>query len=133
MHGSDWHPTNGFNALILCLFTGAAFASSAGFKMNNIDIVDIGLRLIKCCGMYAKEYKSWIAREAICPRIIETFDTFKPFWAKKISLVNQTAIPTSLHGYGMATVNKDDPSVILYGGSIVNVGTAYVATQESIK
>jgi hypothetical protein len=25
---ADWHPANGFNALILCLFTGAAYASS---------------------------------------------------------------------------------------------------------
>ncbi len=26
---ADWHPTNGFDALILCLFTGAAYTSSA--------------------------------------------------------------------------------------------------------
>jgi hypothetical protein len=28
--------------------------------MEERDIIDIGLRMIKCCGMYAKEYKAWI-------------------------------------------------------------------------
>jgi hypothetical protein len=44
---ADWHPANEFDALILRHFTGAAYASSTGFKMNNIDIVHIGLRIIK--------------------------------------------------------------------------------------
>ena len=50
----------------------------------------------------------------------------------KITLVNQTAIPASLHGYGMATVNNND-TVALYGESIANFGAAYAATQESVK
>jgi hypothetical protein len=53
--------------------------------------------------MYGKEYKAWIAHDAIRPCIVETVDTFKMFWAAKITLVNQTAIPASMHGYGMAT------------------------------
>ena len=48
---ADWHPADRFDALILHLFTGAAYASSAGFKMNDVDIVDIGLRIIKQCEM----------------------------------------------------------------------------------
>jgi hypothetical protein len=129
---ANWHPTNRFDALILCLFTGAAYASSVGFKMNNVDIVDIGLRIIKQCGMYGKEYKAWIACEAIRPRIVETVDMFKTFWATKITLVNQTAMPASMHGYGMAAVNDDD-SIALYGESIANFGAVYAATQESVK
>jgi hypothetical protein len=43
----NWHPADGFDALILCLFTRAAYTSSAGFKMNNVDIVNIGLCIIK--------------------------------------------------------------------------------------
>ncbi len=100
--------------------------------MNNVDIVDIGLCIIKRCGMYGKEYKAWIACEAIRPRIIETVDTFKTFWAAKITLVNQTAIPASMHGYGMAAVN-DDNSVTSYGESITNFGAAYATTQEAVK
>jgi hypothetical protein len=102
---ADWHPADGFDALILLLFTSAAYASSASVKMKGVNIVDIGLRLIKRCGMYSEEYKARIACEAIRPRIVETFDSFKSFWADKISLVNQTAIPASLHGYGTAAVN----------------------------
>jgi hypothetical protein len=129
---ADWHPAEGFDALILRLFTGTAFASSAGCKMNDVDIVDIGLCIIKRCGMYGEEYKAWIACEAIHPHIVEMFDTFKTFWAAKITLVNQTAIPAGLHGYGMAAVN-DDNSVVSYGESIANFGAAYAATQELVK
>jgi hypothetical protein len=55
---ADWHSTNAFDALILRLSTGAAYASSTGFRMNDVNIVDIGLRIIKQCGMYDKEYKA---------------------------------------------------------------------------
>jgi hypothetical protein len=129
---ADWHPPEGFDVLIIRLFTGAAFASSTGCKMNDVDIVDIGLCIIKRCGMYGEEYKAWIAREAIRPHIVKTFDTFKTFWAAKITLVNQTTIPAGLHGYGMAAVNDDD-SIVSYGESIANFGAAYAATQESVK
>ncbi len=93
---ADWHPANSFNTRVLCLFT--TFAGSINFTMANHDIVNIGLNMIKCCGMEAKEYKAWIACEAIHPKIVKTFDSFKTFWAAKITLVNQTAIPTSQYG-----------------------------------
>ena len=102
------HPTNGFDAFILHLFTGAAYASSAGYRMNDVNIVDISLRIIKQCGMYGKEYKAWIACKTVRPRIIKMVDRFKTFWVTKITLVNQTTIPASMHGYGMAAVNNDD-------------------------
>ena len=129
---ADWHPGDGFDALTLRLFTGAAYANATGYPIVDRDIVDIGIRVIKRCGLYAEEYKSWIARATATPRIIETLDTFKTFWADKITLVNQTAIPASSHGYGMATVNDDD-TVASYGESIANFGAAYAATQESVK
>jgi hypothetical protein len=129
----DWHPSNGFDHLPLCLFTSAAFTSRAGYLMNDIDVVDIGLRVIKSCSMYTKDYKQWIAHEAIRPCINKDMNSFKEFWSSKIALVNQTAIPASLHGYGMAVVNNNDGSVISYGESITNFGAAYTATQESVK
>ncbi len=81
--------------------------------------------------MYAEEYTSWIAQATATPRIIETLDTFKKFWADKITLANQTAIPASLHSYGMAAVNNNDTAS--YGKSIANFRAAYAATQESVK
>ncbi len=87
---------------------------------------------MKQCRMYGKEYKAWIACEAIRPRIVETVNKFKTFWAAKITLVNQTTIPASMHGYGMAAVNNND-SVALYAESIANFGAAYTATQELVK
>ncbi len=82
--------------------------------------------------MYGKEYKAWIARETVRPHIIKMVNTYKTFWAAKITLVNQTAIPASMHGYGMAAVNNDD-SVVLYGDAIANFRAAYATTQELVK
>jgi hypothetical protein len=94
---ANWHPPNGFDTLVLCLFTGTAFAGCINFTMADHDIVNIGLRVIKWCGMYAKEYKAWIACKAINPRIVK-LSTFKTFWAAKITLVNQTTVPASQYG-----------------------------------
>ncbi len=130
--GANWHPINGFNTLVLHLFTSVVFAGCTNFTMADRNIVNIGLRVIKRCGMYAKEYKAWIAREAIQQRIFKTFDSFKTFWVAKITLVNQTTIPASQYGYRLATTN-DNNSVVSYGESIMNFGAAYAATQESVK
>jgi hypothetical protein len=83
--------------------------------------------------LYAKEYKAWIACKAIHPKIVKNLNMFKTFWTAKITLANQTAIPASLHGYGMAAVNNNDTSFTLYGESIANFGAAYAATQEVVK
>ncbi len=68
---ADWHPTNGFDTLVLCLFTSVAFAGCTNFTMADCNIVDIGLCVIKRCGMYAKEFKGCIACEAIRPRNVK--------------------------------------------------------------
>jgi hypothetical protein len=54
---ANWHPTNGFDTLVLCLFNSGVFAGCTNFTMADHDIVFIGLRVIKWCSMYAKEYK----------------------------------------------------------------------------
>ena len=48
---ADWHPSNGFNALTLCFFTGVAYANATGYPIVNGNIVDIGIRGIKQCGL----------------------------------------------------------------------------------
>jgi hypothetical protein len=60
------------------------------------------------------------------------FDTFKAFWSNKITLVNQTAVPASMHGYGMMATT-DEESVVLYEESLANFGAAYAAAQESVR
>ena len=104
-------------------------ANATGYPIVDRDIVNIGIHVIKRCGLYAEEYKSWIAQATATPCIVETLNTFKKFWADKITLVNQTAIPASLHGYGMAMVNDDDTEAS-YGESIVNFGATCATTKE---
>ncbi len=130
---ANWQSADGFDVLLLRLFSNAAFTGCTSFAMNDHNIVDIGLCMIKCCGMYAKEYKAWIACEAIRPNIIKNLDSIKTFWSAKIIFVNQTATPVSLHGYGMAAVNNNNASVELYGNSIANFEATYAATQVSVR
>ena len=40
------------------------------------------------CGLYAEEYKSWIAQATATPQVVEVLNTFKTFWADKITIVN---------------------------------------------
>jgi hypothetical protein len=54
---AGWHPADGFKPLATRLFIGASYASAAHYPMDDRDIIDIGLRVIKRCGMYSEEYK----------------------------------------------------------------------------
>jgi hypothetical protein len=51
---ATWHLSKGFKPLAMHLFIGASYASAARYPMDNHDVIDIGLRVIKHCGMYAK-------------------------------------------------------------------------------
>jgi hypothetical protein len=94
---ADWHPSDGFEPLARCLFIGTLYASAARYPMGERDIIDIGLRIIKRCGMYSKEYKGWIARENKSPPVTKMVKTFKNYWSKTITLVNQMASPAVQH------------------------------------
>jgi hypothetical protein len=104
---ADWHPSNGFKPLATCLFVGASYASAARYPMNDCDIIDIRLSVIKRCGMYSEEYKNYIARKSKTSAIIETINSFKEYWAHAITLVNQMSIPAAQHGYGMAAMDNN--------------------------
>ena len=95
---ADWHPSDGFEPLTTHLFIGASYVSAARYPMDNHDVIDIGLRVIKRCGMYSEKYKGWIARKNKTPPITETINSFKEYWADAIALVNQTAVPAAQHG-----------------------------------
>ncbi len=114
------------------LFIGASYASAARYPMNDRDIIDFGLRIIKHCGMYAKEYKNWILHKNAVPPIVKMISSFKEYWANTIALVNQTAVAALQHGYGM-TAMDDDALVAAYDDLLVNFGAAFAATQETMK
>jgi hypothetical protein len=95
---ATWHPSKGFEPLEMRLFIGASYASAAHYPIDVHNVIDIGLHVIKHCGMYAKEYKNWISCKNAVPPIVETIDSFKEYWADAIALVNQTAVLASQHG-----------------------------------
>jgi hypothetical protein len=50
--------------------------------MDDRDVIDIGLHVIKRCGMYAEEYKNLISWKNTVPPIVETINSFKEYyWA----------------------------------------------------
>ena len=106
---ADWHPSDRFEPLATRLFIGASYASAAHYPMDNRDVIDISLHVIKQC---------------------KTIDSFKEYWADAIN--NQTAAPASQHGYGMAAMDND-ASIASYSESLANFGATYAPTQESMK
>jgi hypothetical protein len=56
MDGSRLAPCQQFQ--VLRHFIGGYYAGCAGYPMVDCNIIDIGLCIIKQCGMYAKEYKA---------------------------------------------------------------------------
>ncbi len=129
------------------LFNSASYASAAHYPMDDRNVIDIGLLVIKHCGMYAKEYglngvssgydvilnySYWILRKNAVLLIVETIDSFKEYWADAIALVNQTAVLALQHGYSMTAVDNDE-SVALYGDLLANFRAVYAAMQESMK
>ena len=56
--------------------------------MDDRDVINIGLCVIKRSEMYSEEYKNWIARENESPLITETIGSFKEYWDNAITLVN---------------------------------------------
>jgi hypothetical protein len=89
---ATWHPSNSFEPLIARLFIGASYASAACYPMDDHDVINIGLLVIKHCGMHAKEYKNWISCKNVVLPIVKTIDSFKEYWANMIALVNQMAV-----------------------------------------
>ncbi len=97
--------------------------------MEDHDGIDIGLCIIKRCGMYSTECKKWIAGENESLPIVETIESFKGYWTKAIVLVNQMAIPAANHGYGMAAVDNN-ALLALCRKLLANFGAAYPINQS---
>jgi hypothetical protein len=129
---ATWHPSNVFEPLAMCLFIGTSYASAACYPMDDHDVIDIGLGVIKHCGMYVEECKYWISHKNAVPPIIKMIDSFKEYWANGIALINQTAVLALQHGYGMTTLNNKT-SVTSYSDPLANFGAAYAAVQETMK
>jgi hypothetical protein len=111
---ANWHPSKGFMPLTTCLFIGASYARTACYLMKDHNVINIGLCVIKHCGMYSEEYKNWIAHKNKSPPIVESIESFKEYWANVIMLVNQMAILAANHGYGVAA-GDNDTLLTLYG------------------
>ena len=86
---AEWHPTKGFEPLATRLFIGASYTSTARYPMQDCNVIDIGLRVIKCCGLYVEEYTNWISWENESPPIVETINSFTEYWLGVIARVNQ--------------------------------------------
>jgi hypothetical protein len=66
---ATWHPSEGFRPLAMCLFISASYASAARYPMDDRDVIDISLHVIKRCKMYPKEYTNWISHETQSHRL----------------------------------------------------------------
>ncbi len=44
---ADWHPSDGFDSLMLRLFMGAAYGDVHCYPISDRDVIDIGIRVIQ--------------------------------------------------------------------------------------
>ena len=105
----EWHPSQGFELLVARLFRGATFANLAKYPIPDADIIDIGIRVLHCTGLFAAEYKSWITCGDDATNSMN-FAAFHAFWETAVNIAAFTATPASQHGYGMAAT-KDNESM----------------------
>ena len=127
----EWHPSQGFELLVTCNFPGATFFNLAKYQIPNDNIVDIGIHVLHCTGLFAKEYNAWIMH-GDNPANAMNFAAFRSFWETAVNIATFTAAPASQHGYGMAAA-KNDASTALLTDAVNNFGAAYSATQESLR
>ena len=127
----EWHPSHGIELLVARLFRGATFANLAKYLIPDADIVDIGIRVLHCTGLFAEEYKAWITR-GNNPNNSITVAVFCSFWEMAVNIAAFMATPASQHGNGMAAA-KDGASTALLTDAVNNFGAAYATTQESLR
>ncbi len=127
---ADWHPLMGFEVLTSRLFCGVTFASLLGHPITDNDTVDIGGCVLNCTGLFAEEYKTWILRDNNTNNAID-FAGFKSFWENAVQIAVFTSVPESQHSYGMAATDNNATASLT--DAIFNFGTAYAATQESLR
>ena len=63
---ADWHPSMGFELIVTRLLRDVTFASFAEHPIPNYDIVDVGIWVLHCSGLFPEEYKVWILRGEEC-------------------------------------------------------------------
>jgi hypothetical protein len=81
----EWHPSQGFELLVVHLFWGATFTNLAKHLIPNNDIVDISIRVIHCADLFAKEYKVWITRSNTPTNMIDV-TAFHTCWETAIKI-----------------------------------------------
>jgi uncharacterized membrane protein YgcG len=126
---ADWHPSMGFEVLTSRLFCGVTVASLSRHPITNNDTIDIGVCILNCTGLFAKEYKAWILRGNNASKA-NNFAAFKSFWENAVQIAAFTSVPANQHGYGMAATDEDAESLT---DAVSNFGMAYAATQESLR
>jgi hypothetical protein len=112
------------------LFRGVTFASLLGHPITDKDTVDICVRVLNCTGLFAEEYKTWILQGDNAENAID-FAAFKSFWENAVQIAAFTSVLASQHGYSMVATNNDASASLT--DAVSNFGTAYAATQESLR
>jgi hypothetical protein len=128
---TNWHPSMGFEVLILHLFPGITFASLSGHPIMDKDTIDIGMHVLNRTGLFPKEFKTWILHGDNAKKM-NNFVSFKTFWENTVQIAAFTAAPVSQNGYGMAATNVDVSAQSLTD-AVSSFGTAYAITQESLR
>jgi hypothetical protein len=78
---ADWHPSMGFELLVARLLQDMTFASLAENPIPNYDIVDVGIWVLHCTGLFRGED---------CISI--DFTAFHQFWEDVVNIALLTSV-----------------------------------------
>ena len=126
---AEWHPNDGIQKLINQINTGREYAHFANQAIGDPEAVDIALRVLMHCGLFAVEYADWQAQAD------KSWLNFKNFWKVKCRLKKKTVRAGQI-GYGMSSLEgaaQEDEALRQYEDTVDQFSNAHLATQDAIK
>ena len=123
----DWHPNDGIQKLISNIADGIEYAHFARQAIPDAEAIDIGIRVIMRCGLFAHDYELWQQEHD------KSWLNFKIFWKNRAKLKKKTVRAGQL-GFGMnAEEVSDEESKLLFEKSVGEFGQAHAATQAAMQ
>ena len=122
----DWHPADGFDALVAQIQEGVLFSTYADHHIPDHDVVDMATQVAMKSGLFNDAYKEWHRRDAAD----KTWDDWKDFWRDELKASLDVSKAAGQYGYGAAATGTDVDAE--FDNSVEKFASAHSATQSSI-
>ena len=123
---TDWHPTDGFDALVAQIQEGVLFSTYANHHIPDHDVVDMATQVAMKSGLFNDAYKEWHRRDDD----EKTWEHWKDFWREELKASLDVSKAAGQYGFGNAATTTDVDAE--FDNSVEKFATAHSATQAAI-